>query len=107
MGNTVVLKDDPILHLLKKPADGADGAGAAAQVHIGIETLDLAGPVDLLLDYLAGGGHLLDFTRALGAGAIAGHEKTCGSNGPDGVDQLAQGVGAAPGDQENRDCETR
>lgn len=71
---------------------------AAALVHIGVEPLDLAGPFDLLLDYRAGGYNLLGFARTLGVGAVPGHEQALGRHGADGVDHLAQGVGAALGD---------
>jgi len=98
MGNAVVLQDDALLHLLKKPADGANRSNAAALVHIGIEALDLAGPIDLVLDHRAGGGHLLGFAGALGVGAVAGHIQTRGGHRADGINYLTQGVGAAPGD---------
>ena len=98
MGNAVILQDDAFLHLLEKPADGADRANAAALVYLGIEALDLTGPVDILLDHRAGGGHFLGFAGALGVGAITGHEDSSGRYRADGVDHLAQGVGAAPSD---------
>ena len=100
MRNAVVLQDDALLHLLEKPGDRADHPQAAALVHIGVEALDLAGPVDLVLDHRAGGGHLLGFAGALGVWAIAGHEQARGCNRLDGIDHLAQGVAAALGDQE-------
>jgi len=99
MGNAVVLQDDAFLHLLQKPGDGASHPHAAALVHIGVDPLNLAGPVDLVLYHRSGGGHLLGFAGALGVGAVAGHEHASGSYGPDGIDHLAQGVGAAPGDE--------
>jgi len=98
MGNAVVLQDDALLHLFEKPADRTDRSNAAALVHIGIKALDLAGPVDLVLDHRAGGGYLLGFTGTLGVGAVAGHEDTRGCYMANGVDHLAQGVGSAPGD---------
>ena len=100
MGNAVVLQDDAFLHLLKKPGNGAAHPQTAALVHIGIEALDLAGPIDLVLDQRAGGGHLLGFAGTLGVGAIAGHIKPSGCHRADGIDHLAQGVGAAPDNQE-------
>lgn len=100
MGNAVVLQDDALLHLLKKPADGTDRPNAAALVHVGIEALDLAGSDDFLLDHRAGRGHLLGFAGALGVGAVAGHIEARGRHRADGVDHLAQGVGAAPSDEE-------
>ena len=71
---------------------------ATALVHIGIEALDLTGPVDLVLDHRAGGGHFLGFAGALGAGAIASHKQAGGRYRANGVDHLAQCVGAAPSD---------
>ena len=100
MGNAVVLQDDALLHLFEKPADRTDRSNAAALVQIGIEALDLARPVDLVLDHRAGGSHLLGFAGALGVRAVAGHIQTCGCHWADGIDHLAQGVGAAPSDQE-------
>lgn len=101
MGNAVVLQDDSLLDLLEKPIDGAANAKTAALIHIGVEALNLAGPVDLLLDHLPSGCHLLGFAGALGVGAIASHEQARGGNRPDGVDHLAQGVGATPGKNKN------
>ena len=98
MGNAVVLQDDALLHLLEKPGDGAAHPQAAALVHIGIEALDLAGPIDLVLDHRSGGGHLLGFAGAVGIWAVASHIKACGRHPTTGVDHLAQGVRAAPGD---------
>ena len=98
MGNAVVFQDDALLHLLEKPADRTAHPQAAALVHIGIKALDLAGPVDLVLDHRAGAGYLLGFAGALGAGAIAGHKQASGLYRANGVDHLAQGVGAAPSD---------
>lgn len=100
MGNAVVLQDDALLLLLEKPGDGAAHPQAAALVHIGIEALDLAGPVNLVLNYRASGGHLLGFAGALRVGAVAGHIQARGRHRTNGVDHLAQGVGAAPSDQE-------
>ena len=100
MGNAVVLQNDALLNLIEKPGDGAAHPQAAALVHVGIEALDLAGPIDLVLDHRAGGGHLLGFAGALGVGAVAGHIQAGGRHRTDGVNHLAQGVGAAPGDQE-------
>ena len=97
----VVLQDDAILHVAEEPGDGTADAEAVALVHNGVEQLDLTGPVDLLLDQLANGGHLLGFAGALGVGAVAGNIQAGGSYGPDGVDRLAKGVGAALGDQED------
>ena len=71
MGNAVVFQDDALLHLLEEPGDGAAHPQAAALIHIGIETLNLAGPVDLVFDYGAGGGHLLGFAGALGIGGLS------------------------------------
>jgi hypothetical protein len=65
--------NDALLHLLEKPGDGAAHPQAAALVYIGIEALDLAGPVDLVLDHRTGGSHLLGFARALAVGAVASH----------------------------------
>ena len=73
MGNAVVLQDDSLLHLLEEPGDGAANSEPAALVHIGIQALDLAGPINLVLDHCPGGGHLLSFPWALRVGAIAGH----------------------------------
>lgn len=101
MGNAVVFENDALLNLLKEPADGADGPVAAAVVHIGVKPLDLARPVDLLLDHLAGGSDFLGFAGTLRVGAIAGHEKARGGQAPYGIDHLAQGVGATPGDQQD------
>lgn len=74
MRNAIILKDNALLHLLKSPADGADRADAAELIHVGLEELDLAGPVDLMLDHRTGACHLQGFTEALGIGAVAGHE---------------------------------
>ena len=98
VGNAVVFQDDALLHLLEKPADRTAHPQAAALVHIGIQALDLAGPVDLVLDHRTRGGHFLGFAGALGVRAVAGHIQTCGCHWADGIDHLAQGVGAAPGD---------
>jgi hypothetical protein len=76
MGNAVVLQDDALLHLLIKPGDRAAHPEAAALVSIGVEALDLAGPVDFMLDQRAGGSHLLGFAGALGVGARR-RPKTC------------------------------
>jgi len=100
MGYADVLQDDALLHLLEKPGDGAGHPQAAALVHIGIEALELAGPVDLVLNHRAGGGHFLGFAGALGVGAVAGHIQARGGHRADGIDHLAEGVGAAPGEQE-------
>lgn len=97
MGNAVILKDDAFLHLLEKPADRTAHPQATALVHIGIEPLDLAGPINLLLDHRAGGGHLIGFVRALGVWAVAGHKQAGGGYGPDCVYHLAQGVRSSPG----------
>ena len=99
MGNAVVLQDDALFNLLEKPGDGPANSQSAALIHIRIEVLDLAGPVDLLINYRAGGDHFFGFARALGVGAVAGHVKARGSNRTDSVDYLAQGVGTAPGDE--------
>jgi hypothetical protein len=93
----VVLQDDAILHVAEEPGDGTADAEAVALVHNGVEQLDLTGPVDLLLDQLANGGHLLGFAGTFGAGAVAGYEQACGSHGPDGVDHLTQGVDVGGG----------
>jgi hypothetical protein len=69
MGNAVILEDDAFLHLLEEPGDGPAHPQAAALVDIGVKTLKLTRPVDLLLDHRSGG-----------------------------IDHLAQGVGAAPDD---------
>gem|GEM_PF-5966288 len=98
MGNAVILQDDALLHMFKKPGDGTAHPQPAALVHIEIKALDLAGPVDLVLDHRAGGGYLLGFAGALGAGAIASHKQASGLYRANGVDHLAQGVGAPPGD---------
>ena len=50
MGDAVVLQDDPLLHLLEKPGNSAAHPQATALVHIGIEVLDLAGPIDLVFN---------------------------------------------------------
>ena len=98
MGNAVILQDDALLHMFKKPGDRTAHTQAAALVHIGIKALDLAGPVDLVLDHRAGGGYLLGFTGTLGVGAVAGHIETRRRYRADGIDHLAQRMGAAPGD---------
>ena len=98
MGNAVVFQDDALLHLLEKPGDRTAHPQATALVHIGIEALDLAGPINLLLDHRAGGGHFLGFAGVLRVGAVAGHKQPRGCYRADGVDHLAQGVRAAPGD---------
>ena len=93
MGNAVVLQDDALLHLLEKPADGAAHPEAAALVPIGIEALDLAGPVDLALDHRAGGGHLLSLAEPLGGWAVAGHIQACRRYRADGVGSAGGGYG--------------
>ena len=98
MGNAVDLQGDAPFHLLEESGDGAAHLQAAALVGIGIEALDLARPVDFELNHRAGGGHLLGFAGALGVGAVAGHEQARWCCRADGVDHLAQGVGAAPND---------
>ena len=100
MGNTIVFQDDAFLHLLKKPGNGAAHPQTAALVHIGIEPLDLAGPVDLGFNNCAGGGHLLGFTGAIEIGAVAGYKQARWCNTPNGINDLTKRVGAAPGDQE-------
>ena len=100
MGDAVVLQDDALLHLFEKPGDGAADSQAAALVRISVEPLDMARPVDLVLDHLAGGSHLFGFAGTFGVGAIASHEQARGRHWSDSVDHLAQGAGAAPGDQE-------
>lgn len=74
MGNAVVFQDDALPHLLEEPGDGAADAEATTLVHIIIETLDLAGPVDLVLDHRAGCEHLLGFAGALGVGTITSYK---------------------------------
>lgn len=101
MGNAVILQDDALLHLFEKPADGTDHANSASQVHIGIETLDLARPVDFVLDHCSGLGHLFGFSQVLEVRAIAGHEHTRRRHRTDGVDHLAQSIGSTPDDQED------
>ena len=60
--------DDTLLQLLEQPGDGATYPQAGAQAYVGVEALDLAGQVDLVLDHRAGVGHLLGFARAIGLG---------------------------------------
>ena len=55
MVNVIILQLDALLHLHEQPADGVDHPQAAALVHIRIEPLDPAGPVDLLFDHRTGG----------------------------------------------------
>ena len=80
MGNAVNLQNNVLLHLLEKLADGAAHPQAAALAHVGIEALDLAGPVDLVLDHRAGGCYLLGVAGALRVGAVAGHKQARGEN---------------------------
>ncbi len=97
------LQVDALLDLLEEPGDRAADAEAAGLVHLGIEpALDVAGPVDPLLDYRPDRGHLLGFAGTFGVGAVSGYEQACGSLEPGGVVHLTQCVGAAPGDQEER-----
>lgn len=55
MENAVFFQDDALLSLLKKSGGSAAGPQAAALVHIGIEALDLTGPVDLVFYHRAAG----------------------------------------------------
>jgi len=73
MGHTVILQDDALFYLLEEPSDGPAHAETAALVGVGIEPLDVTGPVDFILDDFSGGGHLCSFTGALEVGAVAGH----------------------------------
>ena len=68
--------------------NGSAHSKPAAVVYIGIEPLD----------HRARGGYLLGFAGAFGVGAITSHEQARGRQRADGIDQLAQRVGAAPGD---------
>ena len=71
MGNAIVLEDNALVNLLEEPGNGAAHPYAAALVNAGIKALDLAGPINLVLDNQAGSGNLLSFARALWVGAIA------------------------------------
>lgn len=99
MGHTVILQDDAFFHLLEEPADGAADAKSAALVGFGIEPFNMTGPVNFLLDHRSGGGHFVGLTRPIWIRAITGHEHPRGCDWADGVNHLAQRVGAAPGDQ--------
>jgi hypothetical protein len=96
MRYAVVLQNDALFNLLEKPGDGASHPHAATLVGIAIEALDLARPVDFVLDHGACGGHLLGFARALGARAVTGKKQARGCHRAYGVDYLAQGVWATP-----------
>ena len=100
MGNAVILEDDALLNLLEEPGDGTADAKSAALVHIGVKLMDLTGPVDLRIDHRAGGGNLLGFAGTLGVGAVAGHKNVSRRCRTNGVDHLAQSMGAAPGNKE-------
>ncbi len=81
MGNTDDLQDDALLHLLEKPGNGAADAEAAALVHIRVEPLDLAGPIDLLLDHRAGGSHLAASPGRSGLGPSQATNRRVGATG--------------------------
>jgi len=100
MGNAVVLQNDALLHSPEEAGDGAAHAEAATLVAIAVEPLDLAGSVALLLNLLPSGGHLLRFTGARGVGAVARPRTGAWGLRGGSVDHLAQGVPAAPGNQE-------
>ena len=102
MGNTVILQNDPFFYPLEKPGNGTAHSQSTPVVDIGIKSLDLTGPVDLIVDNCAGGCHLFAFSGSLQAGAIAGDIKARGGHRADGIDHLANGVGPAPGDEQER-----
>ena len=64
-----------------------------------MEPEDLTRPVDRVLDHRACGEHLLGFAGRSGLGHRRPHTGAWGYRA-DGVNHLAQGLGAAPGDQE-------
>ena len=76
--------------MLEQPGDGSTRPQTAALVHVGIEALD----------HRARGSYLVSFAGALGVGSIAGHIQARGCHRADCVNHLVEGVGAAPGDQE-------
>lgn len=105
MGDTVVLQDDALIHKFEKPGNRTAYTQAAPLVGIGIETLDLTGPIDLVFDHRASGGNLFGFAGALKVGAIASHKDLRGCQRADCIDHLEQCVWPAPGDQEDRDVQ--
>ncbi len=68
-------------------------------VYIRVEALDLAVPIDLLFDHTPGSRDLLRFTGPLRIWAVAGDIQPGRCERPDGIDHLAQRVGAPPGNE--------
>lgn len=99
MGYAVILQDDALFHVLEEPSDGPAYAETAALVGVGIEPLDVTGPVDCTLDYRPSGGYLFGFTWMICIGAVAGYEQAGWRDWANGVDHLLQGMRAAPDDQ--------
>jgi hypothetical protein len=86
--------------------NGTTNRHFAALVNLAIAPLKGAGPINLPLNHLASCPHLSRFLRAAWVRPITGDKHPGGLHGTDGVDHLLGGVGAAPGDEEDRGVET-
>ena len=101
MGDTVILQDDALFNMLEEPGDSPAHSQSTPLVDIGIKTLDLTRPINLLLYQVAGRRYLFSLTRTIGVGAVAGHKQTCRHNRPDGIDHLTQRLRTTPCDQKD------
>ena len=97
MRHAVILKDDPILFVVKKPGDGPTHGLTAAIICIVEKPLNLAVPINVLIDQLTGSLHLSRLVRPAGKSAITSDIKAGWGVFPNGLKNLQCGVRTAPG----------
>jgi hypothetical protein len=97
--NTVIFQDNAFFNLFEKPADRTTNTEATALVDIRIESLDVARPIDFLIDQRTGRSNLFYFTGPRGIGSITSYKYPLGRNWTHGINHQSQGLRPTPGDQ--------
>jgi hypothetical protein len=92
MRQTVVFKDDSLLHMFEKPGDCACNSRLATEVDIALEAVNLAWPIDIGSDVACFPAKRV-FPDTMGTGAISGNEETGGSSCPDSLEDSPGEIG--------------
>ena len=96
VGDAIIFKDDTLVYMSKKPTNRSANTESATLIFIRIKVINLAGPVNLIFNYLSRSRNLCRFTRTIEVGPITGNKHAGGRNRTNRVDYLPKGLRTAP-----------
>jgi hypothetical protein len=101
MRHAIIFQDYSLLHVIKKPGNCPTNSNPAPEIHRRIEPVNIARPINFIVNTVSCGGNLLCLTRSIRAGAIAGNKESFWSDDANSIDNSAQSMWPPPYDQEN------